>query len=324
MSGPRAQVADEAERNATPRHTRGLAKRVFVSFAAIGSLLVFFAADHSLGSAAPLLALIALAIGYISTRELIQLFASAQIMISPALLQILVALLIASSWSTPVASAMGWTTRPDASTALAVTLVTFVCSLLVLFFASTHRYQHPGANLSVLSAEVLCLIYVGLLLAMTVQLRWVVSPQAGYLVLTSLIVATKGGDVGAYALGRLFGNAKMSPRLSPAKTWWGFRGAMLGSTLFCVLWLKLAPAWFDPSWSSVPLLWAAVYGLVLGLLGVIGDLFESLVKRDLGQKDSSQLMPGFGGVLDILDSVLYAAPVALLAWLYFPPINNWH
>ncbi|MFO1023473.1 MAG: phosphatidate cytidylyltransferase [Planctomycetales bacterium] len=69
---------------------------------------------------------------------------------------------------------------------------------------------------------------------------------------------------------------------------------------------------------GTPWFFALCYGFCLGVIGLIGDLCESLIKRDLGKKDSASLFPGFGGLLDILDSVIYSAPVAYLLWIIFP------
>jgi phosphatidate cytidylyltransferase len=88
-----------------------------------------------------------------------------------------------------------------------------------------------------------------------------------------------------------------------------------------MLWLQFATPlfaprgaeWFAPAWG-----WSAFYGLGLGVVGLIGDLCESLIKRDVGKKDSASLFPGFGGLLDLVDSVLYAGPVAYILWKALP------
>jgi phosphatidate cytidylyltransferase len=130
--------------------------------------------------------------------------------------------------------------------------------------------------------------------------------------LVLLFMATvKMGDIGAYFGGRAFGTHKMSPRISPGKTWEGFAfsfvGAIGGAYLFTWgLTATCAHPPFDGWWQ--PLVWA----LVLGPLGVAGDLAESAMKRDAAVKDSSNVVPGFGGFLDILDALILAAPVAYL------------
>jgi phosphatidate cytidylyltransferase len=131
----------------------------------------------------------------------------------------------------------------------------------------------------------------------------------------SLILVVKLGDIGAYTLGRLFGRHKMAPVLSPGKTWEGALGAVLAACLGG--WLSgfwLVPAMTTATGTVETWRWL-VYGVLVGVFGLLGDLAESLIKRDVGRKDSSTWMPGFGGVLDILDSILFAAPVAYLCWV---------
>lgn len=192
-------------------------------------------------------------------------------------------------------------------------------AVLVLFMAGAARYTGPGTNMETLGAELIVVSYVGVLLAVTAQLRWVAGYEAGYLVLGSVIISAKAGDTMAYTFGRLFGKKKMAPVLSPGKTWAGFVGALVGSAAAGAAWLHFAPKLFGgEAWNEVNLVLGAFYGAVLGLVGLIGDLCESLIKRDCEKKDAAALMPGFGGLLDLLDSVLFAGPVALLMWWILP------
>ena len=94
---------------------------------------------------------------------------------------------------------------------------------------------------------------------------------------------------------------------------------MVGAAAGSVAWFKFP--WFAPWLFGVqpgPWYWIAIYGLILGLVGLIGDLAESLIKRDVGQKDSAPLLPGFGGLLDLLDSIIFTGPIAYLLWLVLP------
>jgi phosphatidate cytidylyltransferase len=118
-------------------------------------------------------------------------------------------------------------------------------------------------------------------------------------------------DTGAYFVGVRFGKHKMAPRISPGKSWEGFFGG-IAATLVLAL---LARPMLHVGWPSVPLLLALT--AVVGLISVAGDLFESLLKRHAHMKDSSDLIPGHGGVLDRLDSLLAALPVFLVTkmWL---------
>lgn len=112
-------------------------------------------------------------------------------------------------------------------------------------------------------------------------------------------------DTGAYLTGMSFGRHKMCERLSPKKTWEGFWGGFC----FCVLAGVAASLWFSQTGSMVQ--WI-LYGAAVSVLGTYGDLFESLIKRTLGVKDSGNLIPGHGGILDRIDSILAVAPLALI------------
>ena len=120
-----------------------------------------------------------------------------------------------------------------------------------------------------------------------------------------LIAVTKFSDMGAYLTGSAIGRHLMVPQISAKKTWEGFFGA-LGFALFCSLALfKLMPE------QLLMLTWthATVLGLLLGFAAVIGDLAESVIKRSTGVKDSGNLLPGIGGALDLIDSLLFTAPL---------------
>ena len=143
------------------------------------------------------------------------------------------------------------------------------------------------------------------------------NPNRGHILLLLLVATVKMGDIAAFAGGKTFGKHKMAPRISPGKTWEGFASAMVGSIGGAYLFLYLATLCgaqnpFDAWWQ--PLVW----GAILGPLGVFGDLWESGIKRDLAVKDSSNIIPGFGGILDILDAILIAGPVAFFLALVLP------
>ena len=196
--------------------------------------------------------------------------------------------------------------------------ICFAFTVMLLCASEAARFHRPGSSLETLGTEILIVSYVGVLLAVTAQLRWVAGHEAGYLVLGSLLVCAKGGDIGAYTIGRLFGKAKMAPLLSPGKTWAGAAGAVMGAGLSGWLWMTFATPFFNPQWSPCAWYISVIYGCLIGVTGLIGDLVESLLKRDVGKKDSAALFPGFGGLLDLLDSVIYAGPMALLLWKLLP------
>jgi len=190
-------------------------------------------------------------------------------------------------------------------------LLALAAGLILAVLSEMLRYQRPGSVTVNLAGAVLAIVYVGLLLSFMVQLRL----AFGIAALASLVIVVKTGDTGAYAVGRLAGRHKMAPVLSPGKTVEGAVGglvfACLGSwATFAWLVPVLVPDRLEPGtwWGWI------LFGLLVGAAGMIGDLAESLIKRDAGRKDSGPWMPGFGGVLDILDSILLAAPVAYVCW----------
>lgn len=158
------------------------------------------------------------------------------------------------------------------------------------------------------------MIYLGitcsLLLALS-QVSTAEDPHRGIQLTMMLLTACKLGDVTAYFGGRTFGKHKMTPRISPGKTWEGFAasfiGAIAGSYIVTAIFQACGyPAAFSGWWQ--PFVW----GLVLGPLGVAGDLAESCMKRQAEVKDSGSILPGFGGWLDVFDAIILAAPVAYI------------
>ena len=128
-----------------------------------------------------------------------------------------------------------------------------------------------------------------------------------------LIAVAKFSDMGAYLTGSLIGKHKMVPHISPGKTWEGFGGALAWSLLASYGLRALMPV----KLGLLSFIDATVLGLTLSVAAVIGDLAESILKRGLNMKDSGKLLPGIGGVLDLIDSLLFTAPLLFfyLRWL---------
>ena len=119
-------------------------------------------------------------------------------------------------------------------------------------------------------------------------------------------------DTGGYAAGVLWGRHPMAPSVSPKKSWEGFAGSIVLASLVGAI---ATPIFLDGTW------WAgAIVGVLAVLAAAVGDLGESLIKRDLGMKDMSSLLPGHGGILDRIDSLLLAAPVAVTALGLLVPV----
>lgn len=169
--------------------------------------------------------------------------------------------------------------------------------------------------------------YVAVLLSFLVRLafEWKVyedwqTNYTGRLMLLLFVVLVKSADIGGYAFGRLFGRHKLIPAISPGKTWEGLVGCYAVSLLAGLGMWYVFHAWFSESFGQIrfPLVHALVLPVLLTTTGVFGDLAESLVKRSVGVKDSSSRFPGMGGILDILDSLLFSAPFmyAYVVWFF--------
>lgn len=292
--------------------------RILISIIVVPTLGVMFYLDHRMGVAAPILLVFCILLAVRSTWEMTSLLRIRSFEPRFPLVCLCTVLILLGTWFNPVWHAVQGTELPHAWETMGSTMMVFSLVVLLLFFVAALRFREPGRSMETLSSELLIVTYVGVLLSATAQLRWVAGHEAGYLILGSLIIAAKGGDIGAYTLGRLLGRKKLSPFLSPKKTWWGARGALISSALLSIAWLHFMPGIFNPEWSPCPWPLAALYGIIIGGMGVVGDLCESLIKRDVGQKDSAPLLPGFGGIVDMLDSVLYTGPVAYFMWSVIP------
>lgn len=191
----------------------------------------------------------------------------------------------------------------------------FLIVFMALFLAEGEAFRKPGGAVVRLGLSLLLVCYLGLLPAFVIQLRWLPMWE-GTLALAMTIFVPKLGDVGAFFVGRTFGRSRMTPVLSPGKTWEGFAGGLAVAVLVALLLNGLSGYVLE---RGTLLHWpnAVGFGLSVGIMGVLGDLMESLIKRDVEKKDASNLVPGFGGLLDVLDSVLFSAPVAY-AWFAMP------
>jgi phosphatidate cytidylyltransferase len=143
------------------------------------------------------------------------------------------------------------------------------------------------------------------------------TPELNRFLMIYLLAVTKFSDVGAYVVGSLIGRHKMIPRISPGKTWEGFAGAILTSLAISV---ALTYFWGDKI-HALSLESSVILGLLLPLISVVGDLAESVVKRDASIKDSGRSIPGIGGALDLIDSILFTAPVLYFYLQFTTPLQ---
>lgn len=155
-------------------------------------------------------------------------------------------------------------------------------------------------------------LYVALLGGYIIALGVVASPipQLGAKLLTLFFIVVFAGDTGAYYAGRTFGRHKLAPRISPGKTWEGVAGGLLGNAAAAVI----AHYSFFP---ELPVVQAIPLSIGMGILGILGDLCESMLKRGAQTKDAGHLIPGHGGLLDRLDSMLFNAPLLYFFYLIF-------
>jgi phosphatidate cytidylyltransferase len=197
-------------------------------------------------------------------------------------------------------------------------LVGLAAATLFAFVAEMRRFEGPGKSTLRVALAAFCFAILGVPFAFFVLLRLFHENAWGMTALVSLILVVKAADSGAYFTGRFFGRTKMAPVLSPKKTWEGAAGGLVAGALSSWAFFAIvAPLLLTESQIGGGELWwlrCLAYGVALAIAGLIGDLAESLVKRDLGAKDSGRGLPGMGGVWDVIDSTLGAAPVAYLCW----------
>ncbi len=156
-------------------------------------------------------------------------------------------------------------------------------------------------------------IYAGGLGAFWIAIRLSGAPLLSLLILVGIIAVTKITDASAYFAGKSLGRTKLCPLISPGKTVEGAVAGMLAGMIAAWLYFACLVPWMQPAESPKLLWWGPiVVGLLLGIVGLIGDLIESVVKRSVGAKDSGNLLPGLGGIWDVTDSLLPTTVVGYL------------
>ena len=178
---------------------------------------------------------------------------------------------------------------------------------IVIIFIRQFLRENIFEALGGLATTLFGLAYIAALFSYFFYIRTTDPAQGAWLVLY-LILITKMGDVGAYAIGNLIGRHTLMPRISPRKTVEGFVGAAVFTAVTAWLARPMLGAQAVFGQPATPLC-VLIMGLGLGAIGQLGDLAESLLKRDCQVKDSGSLIPGLGGVLDVIDSLLFTAPL---------------
>ncbi len=179
-----------------------------------------------------------------------------------------------------------------------VALAGTTLGLSTVVLASAAAGQERGEALHDAALSAFAPLYLGVPLGLLAATRWTLGRDATLL----LILTVALSDTAQYYCGRLFGRHLLAPVISPKKTIEGAIGGLAGG----MLGLGLLGHWWLP---HMPLPWRLTLGLAVASVGIVGDLFESLLKRSVGVKDASDVIPGHGGVLDRIDALLFAAPV---------------
>ena len=192
-------------------------------------------------------------------------------------------------------------------------------AFLVLLTEMARYGKGPSGAIERSSLGVLVMVYVGVPMALWVALRTMSADRWGLVAMAVAIAVTKASDTGAYFTGKAIGRNKLIPRLSPGKTREGAVGGIVASTIVAWICLRFVMPNHPTHAASIamladPIVAALVLGPTLAIAGMIGDLAESMVKRDCGAKDSGTLLPGMGGVWDVSDSLIAAAAPAFLAF----------
>ncbi len=250
---------------------------------------------------APFLLAAVLALGWSGSRELWRMLPERD-RPPPAVVGWCVPLVLAANWLpslSGIAFASPWIPALGA----------FVFAAIATTLFEVLTYSADGRATGRIAHALLFFVYLGLFPAFLVQLRWL--PNHAGAALAAAIFVPKVGDIFALLTGMAIGKRKFTPLLSPKKTWEGFAGGMLAAVGTAFGFHLSVPGLFAGGLGH-----ALAFGFAVGLAGVFGDLVESLFKRDCQTKDASASVPGFGGILDVVDSVIYSAPVAyfILVW----------
>ncbi|MDQ3130138.1 MAG: phosphatidate cytidylyltransferase [Acidobacteriota bacterium] len=186
-------------------------------------------------------------------------------------------------------------------------ILTLALFLIAVLITQMFRFQADFSKmLTGVGVTVLGVLYVvflgGFIIAMRVGFENTLVPHLSTKLLAFFFLVGMGADVGAYYVGKNFGKRKLIPKVSPNKTWEGAVGGLVLSSIFAAV----ASFWFFP---ELPVKFSIPLAIVLTVVGIIGDLAESAMKRGSNVKDAANILPGHGGLLDRLDSLLFSAPI---------------
>jgi phosphatidate cytidylyltransferase len=270
-----------------------LRTRLWMGALAIALVVGVLLVDPQLGRWSPFLLILVLGLSLVACREFLDLLVP-PLRPRAGLCYLLMSGLILMNWAPQVAGV---------GNVWAVLSAAIAASVMLTFVVEMAYFDAPGKSMERMALTVFIVLYLGLLPSFLVQLRWLDDGRQT-VALAMAIFVPKCCDIGAYFTGRFLGRHLMAPVLSPKKTFEGAIGGLIFSVLAAVGINQLGPALSGGIWPAV------AFGITVGIAGMLGDLAESLLKRDSGRKDASQIVPGFGGVLDVVDAILFAAPVS--------------
>lgn len=303
-----------------------LSTRLVIGLSMVGSLLLILCLDEWLAPWYPIWFLLSVVSLGMASVELVGLLSEGNAESSGHLVVAGVMSLVVANWAPHVSKAWVESSKYkpllafdplSPVSALGWPLTAFAAVVMATFFVQSLRFRTPGATMPTIAGTVVAVAYLGVLASFIIQMRWFDGRYHGILPLAFLVATSKGADTGAYTVGRLMGRHKLWPRISPNKTIEGAVGGLVFGVGFA-----LATAAVARHLLKIPTLsWGAAvgFGVIVGSAAQLGDLMESMIKRDCSRKDASAAVPGYGGVLDVLDSLLFAGPIAFAYWLWLGP-----
>ena len=227
----------------------------------------------------------------------------------------------------PLSAAIPWLVWAELTGRLSLPLSYAAVAMLAIFAAVIWARGTEGRPLATTGVTIFGVLYTGAMLSFGLQIRYHeyadpagVSPVAGTVLVLLPMLLTWASDTGAYFFGRLFGRHKLIPSVSPGKTIEGALGGLALAVVVCWAYVR----WVLVPYGHLGLAPAGIviFAILVSVAAQIGDLAESLLKREAGVKDSSGIIPGHGGILDRFDSLLFVLPVAAMAfeWRLLLPV----
>ena len=299
-----------------------LGKRLISAAVIVGVMVLLLRVDFWLGTEAMLgrpgllLAGLAILLAAMAADELAAMFANAAMRVNRSTLLIAAVVMVAIT----VAPVL-WRDYPADCVLgrFGFGLSGLVAGFVIIMLGEMARFKPiakgRGEVIERMGVDTFALVYLNMLFTFLMAHRFLGGNSVGLMTIVTMIATVKVSDSAAYFVGRSFGTIKLAPALSPGKTVQGSVGGLIGGCFGTAL-----IVWFvSPVLIGVDLVkpwwWVFLYGTLVTLAGMFGDLAESLLKRDSGTKDSSTWLPGLGGILDVIDSLVFAAPVSFLLWI---------